>query len=138
MKNSKYLVLVIVLFSTSVFGLNNDSHDKMNEMKSNTTLTISQVTSDILSIGGIAISTPSGWIPPAGVSGYSSVQHFDVNGHLYSVFCWDNSSDPSFIQATSDCDHKWHNNGDCKDSGSECSVSVENGETIVTCCGDES
>lgn len=126
---------VFVFMKTCIFlGFLSLSASTDGESSTNSNLLdYDQVCSQVISSGGAATHPHPPGFTPRFVSDKLTVFVMPDN-EITAVYGWYDSNGNGYTNAATVCDQKYYSNGDCKDTGSECDVTLENGKAVISKC----
>jgi len=95
-------------------------------------LEYADVVSQVEALGGIEIGL-SEYTPL--FSGYEYLRVYEMpDEEIVAIYAWSDTNSDDFMDASDNCNKIYYANGDCKDKGTACDVTIENGKTIITHC----
>jgi len=101
-------------------------------------LTWNYVNSIMQNINAIEIEMPQGFAYSLAKEVFFwqelSLFKHPISGEIYQIYKWKFEDIDLLKKATKLCNHVFFNNGDCKDKGDQCEVTIENGKVIIVRC----
>jgi hypothetical protein len=133
--NLLLLIVVVLLISCSKeVSINNNV---LRSSQQAGYLWIDDVILDMDNIEAVEVEIPVeyNYALPQEEWNWKEMKLFKKGDQFYAVYIWEHFSIEKFMLAQDEeCHHVWYSNGDCKDTGTECEVTIVDGEIIIICC----